>query len=66
MRETLLTEMDGSLTDLLGKDWRKSLALERLGAAPDEAEIAELVQRVSDAPDVEDFYPASADQRGVL
>ncbi|ADP20169.1 hypothetical protein AXYL_06887 (plasmid) [Achromobacter xylosoxidans A8] len=65
IREQLLAEMDGSLTDLLGKDWRKSLALERLGAAPDEAEIAELVQRVSDAPDVGDFYPDSADQHDV-
>ncbi len=62
LQEDLLMEMDSSLTDLLGKDWRKSLALERLGAAPDEAEIAQLVQRMDDGPVVDGEHPASAEE----
>lgn len=61
LQAQLLVEMDSSLTDLLGKEWRKSLALERLGAAPDEAEIAELV-RMDDRVDVDDVHPDSAER----
>lgn len=62
LQEELLMEMDSSLTDLLGKDWRKSLALERLGAAPDEEEIAQLVQRMDDGPVGGGEHPASAEE----
>ncbi|WP_287145205.1 hypothetical protein [Achromobacter sp.] len=49
LQEQLLNEMDSSLTDLLGKDWRKSLALERMGSAPDEDEIAAEVHRMGES-----------------
>lgn len=39
LQEQLLREMDGALTDLLGKDWRQALALERMGSAPDDDEV---------------------------